>query len=292
MKTGKYLAALLILIAVVFSGCASDNTQNTDNSKDPMKLIGGSLNYACEKNKLAVLLADYDKVRVSYTYKDEKGPTELYFKKDGEYAKLVQINGDDGKKDISGFYRGLEFYKENGRIKAYLDVNEYKSDKEPYVESAVSNIINGNDAVTSVEESGETIIIKAKGAAQEATVNLLSTYILDKKTLRLLEARFTDEEGSFDTRATIEVNTDDRGLTAEYMSGWDNLRNITFVYERLSEDGSVTSEEVTVKAPISWEVLPLYYEQIFMYMNSGMTVEYAYPGGTEDYTVYVTNAAG
>ena len=292
MKTGKYLAVLLILIAVVFSGCMSDNTQNTDSSKDPMELIGGSLDYACEKNKLAVLLADYDNVRVSYTYKDEKGPTELYFKKDGEYAKLVQINGADDKKDISGFYRGLEFYKENGRIKAYLDVNEYKSDKEPYVESAVSNIINGNDTVTSVEESGETIIIKAKGAAQEATVNLLSTYTLDKKTLRLLEARFTDEEGSFDTRATIEVNTDDGGLTAEYMSGWNDLRNITFVYERLSEDGSMTSDEVTVKAPVSWEVLPVYYEQIFMYMNSDMTVEYAYPGGTEDYTVYVTNAAG
>lgn len=292
MKTGKYLAALLILIAVVFSGCMSDNTQNIDSSKDPVELIGDGLDYACEKNKLAVLLADYDNVRVSYTYKDEKGPTELYFKKDGEYAKLVQINGADDKKDISGFYRGLEFYKENGRIKAYLDVNEYKSDKEPYVESAVSNIINGNDTVTSVEESGETIIIEAKGAAQEASVNLLSTYILDKKTLRLMEARFTDEEGSFDTRATIEVNTDDGGLTAEYLSGWNDLRNITFVYERLSEDGSMTSDKVTIKAPVSWEVLPIYYEQIFMYMNSDMTVEYSYPGGTEDYTVYVTNAAG
>ncbi|MGN1414146.1 MAG: hypothetical protein ACI4WY_07865 [Anaerovoracaceae bacterium] len=43
----------------------------------------------------------------------------------------------------------------------------------------------------------------------------------------------------------------------------------------------------------AWEVLLRYPEETFCYLNQEQTKEYAYPGGgTEDFTVYVTNVAG
>lgn len=285
----RFIIAMLLCLLALMCGCSEDKQER---GEDPMDLIGGSLDYVCEQNRISELLKVYDNVTVSYTYSGEKGPCDIFFRQGGSTGRLQIFDGDDGPGDVAGDYACMNFHKEDGRIKAYLDVERYRQEGESLLDFEISNNIGDYGSITEIKDEGDTVRLDVKDNAEGADSDAQSTYILDKSTLRLTEARHSSRSGGYDTVISVDVNAADTGIIDEYMSGWKKTRHITFVYDKFSRDGSMDTDSITVTVPASWEVLPNYYDEVFMYMNPDMTESYTYPGDDRDYTVYVTNAAG
>ena len=81
-------------------------------------------------------------------------------------------------------------------------------------------------------------------------------------------------------------------MTDKYISAWDKTRRIKFNYEKITDSGKTDHETLSVLVPATWEVVPVYEEETFLYLDSELTNPYEYPGDGKEYTIYATNAAG
>ena len=139
---------------------------------------------------------------------------------------------------------------------------------------------------------GDTIKVTAPLSEEELESGPADVYILDRQTLHLLEYSYINKDGEPLITGEFQYGIGDKGLTDKYISAWDKTRRINFEYEKITGSGEPEYETLSILVPATWEVVPVYEETTYLYMDRELTKPYKYPGDGKEYTVYVTNAAG
>lgn len=302
-----FVAAALTAAMIFFTGCGgntpgnggdSNNTNNTNSnnaavSEEELDLIGGSLSFVREENRLGYLLDRYENLHIVTQFTDGNESQSVCFLFDGQPAWAMVEYSDTNRRVISGCLGALNFYCEPGKISGNLDMQMYESGDENYLDYMISSYISEEAQVEKVEDLEPYLKVTAVNGDPEDPDVTRDIYVLDKGTLRLVEAFYMDKDGVKMGGQSIEPGWDENGLISNFLTAWEETRTVTFIYDKLLSNGKTTTKTVSVDVPATWEVLPRYPEETYYYMNRTLTRPYKYPGdGTEDYTVYVTNTAG
>ena len=299
-----FIAVALTVSMLLFTGCGGEepenggdvnNTNNTNAavSEEEMNLIGGSLSFVREENRLEYLLDRYENIHIVTQFTDGAEDQSVCFLFDGQPAWASVEYSETSRRVLSGWLGPLYFYCEPGKVSGELDMEMYKSQESDSLDYMISSYISEDAQVEKVEDLEPYLRVTAVNGDQKDPEARRDVYILDKGTLRLVEVFYMNENGVSVGGHSIEPGWDENGLISNFLTAWEETRTVTFVYDKLLSNGKTSTETVDVEVPATWEVLPRYPEETYCYMNRNLTKPYVYPGdGTEDYTVYVTNTAG
>ena len=294
MITAVILATLMLTLA----GCGSDNPAGTGGEEPGttgqtgLDLIGGSLQHVSQQNDLSKLVSEYDNVQAAFRYMEGATSQNLYFKygiRGDEMGNIWIYTGESGEEEVMGIMGCITFREEEGRIVGQLNTMDYEA-AEP--SPSETSFINPDALIRSIEDLGDTIKVTAPLSEEELESGPADVYILDRKTLHLLEYSYINEDGEPLITGEFQYGADDKGMTDRYISAWDKTRRIKFNYEKITGSGETEHESLSVLVPATWEVVPVYEEETFLYMDRELTKPYEYPGDGKEYTIYVTNAAG
>ena len=298
-KNLKMIAAVILAtLMLAMAGCGSDNPAGTGDddpgtaAKSGLDLIGGSLQHVSEQNDLSKLVAVYDNVQVTCRYMEGATSQNLYFKygiRGDEMGNIWIYTGESGEEEVMGIMGCITFREEDGRIVGQLNTMDYKA-TEP--SASDTSFINPQALIRSIEDLGDTIKVTAPLSQEDLESGPADVYILDRKTLHLLEYSYINEDGEPLITGEYQYGADDKGLTDKYISAWDKTRRINFEYEKITGSGEPEQETLSILVPATCEVVPVYEEETFLYMDRELTKPYEYPGDGKEYTIYVTNAAG
>ena len=296
-----FMAAALAASMLFFTGCGGQtpgsggdvNKSGAAVSEEEMALIGGSLSRVREENRLGYLLDRYENIHIVTQFTDGAEDQSVCFLFDGQPAWAAVEYSETSRRMLSGWLGPLYFYCEPGKVSGELDMEMYKSQESGSLDYMISSYISEEAQVERVEDLEPYLRVTAVNGDSEDPEAMRDVYILDKGTLRLVEVSYMNENGVRVGGHSIEPGWDEGGLISNFLTAWEETRTVTFIYDKVLSNGKTATETVSVEVPATWEVLPRYPEETYCYMNSDLTKSYEYPGdGTEDYTVYVTNAAG
>ena len=235
----------------------------------------------------------YENIHIVTQFTDGAEDQSVCFLFDGQPAWASVEYSETSRRVLSGWLGPLYFYCEPGKVSGELDMEMYKSQESDSLDYMISSYISEDAQVEKVEDLEPYLRVTAVNGDQKDPQARRDVYILDKGTLRLVEVFYMNENGVSVGGHSIEPGWDENGLISNFLTAWEETRTVTFIYEKALSNGKTTTETVSVEVPATWEVLPRYPEETYCYMDSNLTKSYGYPGdGTEDYTVYVTNAAG
>ena len=313
-----WITVLLAVAIVFFTACGGDEPASGNNGTDPgtatsgedggtedpemgtypgevegLDLIGGSLSYICEQNKLSKLLDFYENIHLVTRFTDGEEGQCVYFRFQGNNGWAAVDYSETNRQALSGCIGPINFYTEPGVVTGLLNMEEYTSNQpneEPSFDQAIAAMINEDAQVEKVEDLGN--YLKVTTGVQTADGLLHDIYVLDKGSLHLIEAFYMDADGMEMGGNSLEKNWDDNGLIANFLTAWEETRTVTFIYDKMLANGNVVTEKAKVEVPATWEVLPQYPEETYYYMNKENTIPYTYPGDGKSYKVYVTNVAG
>ncbi len=313
-----WITVLLAVAMVFFTACGGDEPASGNNGTDPgtatsgedggtedpemgtdpgevdgLDLIGGSLSYVCEQNKLSKLLDFYENIHLVTRFTDGDEGQCVYFRFQGNNGWAAVDYSETNRQVLSGCIGPMYFYTEPGVVTGLLNMEEYTANQpngEPYFDQAIAAMINEDAQVENVEDLGN--YLKVTAGVQMADGLLHDIYVLDKGSLHLIEAFYMDADGMEMGGNSLEKNWDDNGLIANFLTAWEETRTVTFIYDKMLANGNVVTEKAKVEVPATWEVLPQYPEETYYYMNKENTIPYTYPGDGKSYKVYVTNIAG
>ena len=298
-KNLKMIAAVILAtLMLAMAGCGSDNPAGTGGEEPGttgqtgLDLIGGSLQHVSEQNDLSKLVAVYDNVQVTCRYMEGATSQNLYFKygsRGDEMGNIWIYTGENGEEEVMGIMGSITFREEDGRIVGQLNTTTYKSTESSFRDTS---FINPQALIRSIEDLGDTIKVTAPLSEEELESGPADVYLLDRQTLRLLEYSYINEDGEPLVTGEYQYGAGDKGLTDKYISAWDKTRRINFEYEKITGSGEPEQETLSILVPATWEVVPVYEEETFLYMDRELTKPYEYPGDGKEYTIYVTNAAG
>lgn len=286
-----FTAAAVCMLLVFAAGCGTDtpqmeHTPETDQVEG-MDLIGGSLDHVRECNRLSVLLEENDTVNMFTTFGDGDESQIEFFMYDGKICWADITYNDEERYVNCGNVSGYDFYCKRGeRVTATYDVTDKTDNEQEIMDGYISSCMSEEAVVESIEDlSGHIKIYADVNGSKEI-------YVLESDTLRIVNVYYLDDDGAYSGVHTVDYSFDDNGLVSNFMTAWEETRDVTCVYERMEEDCYITTYEDTLTVPATWEVTPVYGEQTYMYMNSDMTGDYSYPGDGISYTIYLTNSAG
>ena len=291
-------AVILATLMLTMTGCGSDNPAGTGSgepgtaAETDLDLIGGSLQYVSRQNDISELLSVYDNVQVTCRYMEGATSQTIYFKygsRGDEMGNIWIHTGENGEKEVMGVMECMTFSEKEGRIVGYLDTMKYKS-TDPSGDEI--SFINPGALIRSIEDLGDTIKVTAPLSDEDLESGPADVYILDRQSLLLLEYSYINEDGEPLVTGEYQYGAGEKGLTDKYISAWDKTRRIEFEYEKITGSGKPEYENLSILVPDTWEVVPVYEEETFLYMDREFTKPYEYPGDGKEYTVYVTNAAG
>ena len=296
-----FIAVALTVSMLLFTGCGGEEPENGSDvnntnaavSEEELNLIGGSLSFVREENRLVYLLDRYENIHIVSQFTDGAEDQSVCFLFDGQPAWASVEYSETSRRVLSGWLGPLYFYCEPGKVSGELDMEMYKSQESDSLDYMISSYISEDAQVEKVEDLEPYLRVTAVNGDQKDPEARRDVYILDKGTLRLVEVFYMNENGVSVGGHSIEPGWDENGLISNFLTAWEETRTVTFIYDKLLSNGKTSTETVDVEVPATWEVLPRYPEETYCYMNRNLTKPYVYPGdGTEDYTVYVTNTAG
>ena len=299
-----WITVLLAVAMVFFSACGGEKPASGNNGIDQeagmesgevdgLDLIGGSLSYVCQQNKLSKLLDFYENIYLVTRFTDGEEGQCVYFRFQGNNGWAAVDYSETNRQVLSGCIGPMYFYTEPGVVTGLLNMEEYTANKpneEPSFDQAIAAMINVDAQVEKVEDLGN--YLKVTAGIETADGLLHDIYVLDKESLHLIEAFYMDADGMEMGGNSLEKNWDDNGLIANFLTAWEETRTVTFIYDKMLADGNTVTEKSNVEVPATWEVLPQYPEETYYYMNQENTIPYTYPGDGKSYEVYVTNIAG
>ena len=299
-----WITVLLAVAMVFFSACGGEKPASGNNGTDQeagmesgevdgLDLIGGSLSYVCQQNKLSKLLDFYENIYLVTRFTDGEEGQCVYFRFQGNNGWAAVDYSETNRQVLSGCIGPMYFYTEPGVVTGLLNMEEYTANQpneEPSFDQAIAAMINEDAQVEKVEDLGN--YLKVTAGIETADGLLHDIYVLDKESLHLIEAFYMDADGMEMGGNSLEKNWDDNGLIANFLTAWEETRTVTFIYDKMLADGNTVTEKSNVEVPATWEVLPQYPEETFYYMNQENTIPYTYPGDGKSYEVYVTNIAG
>ena len=299
-----WITVLLAVAMVFFSACGGEKPASGNNGTDQeagmesgevdgLDLIGGSLSYVCQQNKLSKLLDFYETIYLVTRFTDGEEGQCVYFRFQGNNGWAAVDYSETNRQVLSGCIGPMYFYTEPGVVTGLLNMEEYTANQpneEPSFDQAIAAMINEDAQVEKVEDLGN--YLKVTAGIETADGLLHDIYVLDKESLHLIEAFYMDADGMEMGGNSLEKNWDDNGLIANFLTAWEETRTVTFIYDEMLADGNTVTEKSNVEVPATWEVLPQYPEETYYYMNQENTIPYTYPGDGKSYEVYVTNIAG
>ena len=299
-----WITVLLAVAMVFFSACGGEKPASGNNGTDQeagmesgevdgLDLIGGSLSYVCQQNKLSKLLDFYENIYLVTRFTDGEEGQCVYFRFQGNNGWAAVDYSETNRQVLSGCIGPMYFYTEPGVVTGLLNMEEYTANQpneEPSFDQAIAAMINEDAQVEKVEDLGN--YLKVTAGIETADGLLHDIYVLDKESLHLIEAFYMDADGMEMGGNSLEKNWDDNGLIANFLTAWEETRTVTFIYDKMLADGNTVTEKSNVEVPATWEVLPQYPEETYYYMNQENTIPYTYPGDGKSYEVYVTNIAG
>ncbi len=299
-----WITVLLAVAMVFFSACGGEKPASGNNGTDQeagmesgevdgLDLIGGSLSYVCQQNKLSKLLDFYENIYLVTSFTDGEEGQCVYFRFQGNNGWAAVDYSETNRQVLSGCIGPMYFYTEPGVVTGLLNMEEYTANQpneEPSFDQAIAAMINEDAQVEKVEDLGN--YLKVTAGIETADGLLHDIYVLDKESLHLIEAFYMDADGMEMGGNSLEKNWDDNGLIANFLTAWEETRTVTFIYDKMLADGNTVTEKSNVEVPATWEVLPQYPEETYYYMNQENTIPYTYPGDGKSYEVYVTNIAG
>ena len=299
-----WITVLLAVAMVFFSACGGEKPVSGNNGTDQeagmesgevdgLDLIGGSLSYVCQQNKLSKLLDFYENIHLVTRFTDGEEGQCVYFRFQGNNGWAAVDYSETNRQVLSGCIGPMYFYTEPGVVTGLLNMEEYTANQpneEPSFDQAIAAMINEDAQVEKVEDLGN--YLKVTAGIETADGLLHDIYVLDKESLHLIEAFYMDADGMEMGGNSLEKNWDDNGLIANFLTAWEETRTVTFIYDKMLADGNTVTEKSNVEVPATWEVLPQYPEETYYYMNQENTIPYTYPGDGKSYEVYVTNIAG
>lgn len=299
-----WITVLLAVAMVFFSACGGEKPASGNNGTDQeagmesgevdgLDLIGGSLSYVCQQNKLSKLLDFYENIHLVTRFTDGEEGQCVYFRFQGNNGWAAVDYSETNRQVLSGCIGPMYFYTEPGVVTGLLNMEEYTANQpneEPSFDQAIAAMINVDAQVEKVEHLGN--YLKVTAGIETADGLLHDIYVLDKESLHLIEAFYMDADGMEMGGNSLEKNWDDNGLIANFLTAWEETRTVTFIYDKMLADGNTVTEKSNVEVPATWEVLPQYPEETYYYMNQENTIPYTYPGDGKSYEVYVTNIAG
>lgn len=303
---------MLTAAVVFFAGCGaatpSDGNQTNPDSassgkesdsgecmtgEQALDMIGGGLDFVQEENRLGYLLDRYENLHIVTQFSDGTEEQSVCFLFGGQPAWATVEYSDTSRRMLYGWLGPLYFYCEPGKVSGELDMQMYESQESGNLDYMISSYISEEAQVEKVEDLDQYIKVTAANGDPKDPEVTQDIYVLDKGTLRLIEAFYMDKDGVKMAGQSIEPRWDENGLISNFLTAWEETRTVTFIYDKLLSNGKTTTKTVSVEVPATWEVLPRYPEETYCYMERNLTRPYVYPGdGTEDYTVYVTNTAG
>lgn len=292
------IASILAILILTMTGCGADNTAGTGGEEQGttgqtgLDLIGGSLQYVSEQNELSRLVSEYDNVQATFRYMEGATSQNLYFKygsRGDEMGNIWIYTGESGEEEVMGIMGCITFREEDGRIVGQLNTTTYKSTEPSFSDTS---FINPQALIRSIEDLGDTIKVTAPLSEEDMESGPADVYILDRQSLLLLEYSYINEAGEPLVTGEYQYGAGDKGLTDKYISAWYKTRRVEFEYEKITGSGEPEYETLSILVPATWEIVPVYEEETFLYMDRELTKPYEYPGDGKEYTVFVTNAAG
>ena len=144
--------------------------------------------------------------------------------------------------------------------------------------------------IDEVEDTEDGFLFEIKDAYNNEDDGFKRTYLIDKSTLALKEMKGLENgKEIYSVEITYDEEPEDYGI----FDSWDEeFRTITVVEEFYNSKGEVANGAHDVSVPKNVEYLPMYDEEVNIYVNSNYSGEYSYPGNDIDYPIYVTNAMG
>ena len=258
-----------------------------------LSLIGGSMENVRKQNSMTELLGLYDSVQLKDIYYYDEGGTyyrTLYFRHNGENALVTFVSESGGEEYMMGLQLGdIWYYESDERMKCDIDVEGSYSEEYDGYDEALSCRLSPYSVITSVEDKDDTIVV-TYSVEPDSETGMLDVYTLDKDTLHIIKEEFYYESDVLYCTTEIAFNTE--ANCDDYFSAWENMRTVTFIYDKFNPDG--TTERITkeVQVPSVCEPVPFCSSEVYSYMDENLTTPYEYPGDGVDYTVYLTNAAG
>lgn len=156
-----------------------------------LTMVGGSIEFVQEQNKLSNLLAANESIRLYIAFPDSKSITNMIYYMVGEqYASLECTIGEDRNEYV-----------------VTRNIPDEKSDEISY-EFDIANLISNDGLVLSVTEYEDADTYELFISDKEYWVNGWKVYTLDKDTLRLISADFYDPEGNMSAIFAVETNVD------------------------------------------------------------------------------------
>ncbi|MGN0715166.1 MAG: hypothetical protein ACI4LN_05040, partial [Anaerovoracaceae bacterium] len=166
-------------------GGTEDPEMGTDPGEvDGLDLIGGSLSYVCEQNKLSKLLDFYENIHLVTRFTDGDEGQCVYFRFQGNNGWAAVDYSETNRQVLSGCIGPMYFYTEPGVVTGLLNMEEYTSNQpneEPYFDQAIAAMINEDAQVENVEDLGN--YLKVTTGVQTADGLLHDIYVLDKGSL-------------------------------------------------------------------------------------------------------------
>lgn len=258
-----------------------------------LSLIGGSIENVRKKNSMTELLGLYDSLQLKDIYYYDEGGTyyrTVYFRHNGENALAAFCSESGGEEYMMGRQLGdIWYYESDERMKCDTDVEGIYSEESGGYDEAVSCRLSPYNVITSIEDMGDTIVVTTS-IEPDSETGMFEVYTLDKDTLHIIKEEFYYETDLLYCTTEFTFNM---GVSSDdYFSAWENMRTVTFIYDKFKPDG--TPERITkaVQVPSVCEPVPFCSSEVYSYMDENFTIPYEYPGDGVDYTVYLTNAAG
>ena len=156
-----------------------------------LTMVGGSIEFVQEQNKLSNLLAVNESIRLYIAFPDSKSITNMIYYMVGEqYASLECTIGEDRNEYV-----------------VTRNIPDEKSDEISY-EFDIANLISNEGLVLSVTEYEDADTYELFISDKEYWVNGWKVYTLDRDTLRLISADFYDPEGNMSAIFAVETNVD------------------------------------------------------------------------------------
>ena len=188
-EDGKNCYAEICRVGVERSGGAFPCRMTGLEILPDLTMVGGSIEFVQEQNKLSNLLAVNESIRLYIAFPDSKSITNMIYYMVGEqYASLECTIGEDRNEYV-----------------VTRNIPDEKSDEISY-EFDIANLISNDGLVLSVTEYEDADTYELFISDKEYWENGWKVYTLDKDTLRLISADFYDPEGN--VCAIFSVDTD------------------------------------------------------------------------------------
>lgn len=228
-----------------------------------------------ECNQVETLLGYGKTIRITSEYEEAVFTTYVAHIPDSSDIIIWYSDG------TGGYIKNYSFYTAEERVHVIP-----MSDSGSWLEGYVSD--SNFDSLTKMEyvsEDGDNITFRYKYDSYSRSITV------DRGSLAIRSNRMIDTSGK--DMGTLRYEYGDFEAESPLTADWKgDFRTVTLKIREASSENEEWNTE-TYSLPVSWELDPSgYCPWGEAYLDENLSEKYTFPGGNEDYTVYITDSKG